>query len=413
MAQDTRSLEEIRRDAERARAGLSQTVDQLRSTVTDTASDLRQRISPDAISAEVGDYFKSRGEALLENVTNAARNNPVQAVAVGATLAYPLFKLLRAIPAPVLMVGAGLFLAGSKTGQTVTQRASDVAVDLAAQVERRAREFRADAADTASAAGEYASSTMQAAGSALHAATGAASSRAAQFRQAAASGAAELKDQADQFGKTVSSGVDELRRRATAAGEAFATETGEIADKGAGLTDAVAGSIRDAAASVRDTAASVRDSATDAAARLRSTISDTAEAGRDAAYQARDRAAEIGDHAGKSFVDAVGKNPLLVAGIGLVVGGLLASAIPRLRFERETFGKAADELKYRAGDSVARGVDSVKEAASAAFDNVARSAENEGLTPEGVAGTVTDIGQRARKVADAAASFDATSQNKH
>ena len=55
MAQDTRSLEEIRRDAERARAGLTQTVDELRSTVTETASDLRERMSPDAIKAEVSE----------------------------------------------------------------------------------------------------------------------------------------------------------------------------------------------------------------------------------------------------------------------------------------------------------------------------------------------------------------------
>jgi hypothetical protein len=414
MAQDTRSLEEIKRDTERARAGLTQTVDQLRSSVTETASDLRERISPDAIKAEVSDYFKSRGEALMENVSNAARNNPVQALAVGATLAYPMLRLVRAIPVPVLMVGAGLYLAGSKTGQALTQKASDAAVDLAGDVERRTRDFRADAADTAAAAGQYVSSTMQAAGDALHTATDAASSRADQFRQAAAAGAADLKDKADEFGKNLSTGVDDLRRRANAAGEAFATESGEIANKGAGLTDAVAGSIRDTAASIRDTAASARDRAADAASRLRSTIGDTADAGREAALKARDRAAELSDQAGKTVVEAIGKNPLLVAGIGLVIGGLIASAIPRFRLEKEWVGNAADELKSRARETLAQGVETVKEATSAAFEQAARTADNEGLSKDSVSGTVSDLGQRARKVAEAAAaSFETPSQNKH
>jgi ElaB/YqjD/DUF883 family membrane-anchored ribosome-binding protein len=42
-----------------------------------------------------------------------ARDNPLQAVAVGAALAYPALKLMRAMPAPLLLVGAGLLLSRS------------------------------------------------------------------------------------------------------------------------------------------------------------------------------------------------------------------------------------------------------------------------------------------------------------
>ena len=138
---DTRSLQQIKRETEQTRAGLTNTVEQLKTSVADTASEIRQRISPDAIKAEVSDYIKSRGEQLVNDVTSAARKNPMQAVAVGATLAYPLFRLARAIPAPVLMVGAGLFLAGSKTGQTVTQKASDIASDLSEDLLQRAHDL--------------------------------------------------------------------------------------------------------------------------------------------------------------------------------------------------------------------------------------------------------------------------------
>src|SRR3954471_5508192 len=87
------SLGELQRETEQTRAGLTQTVEQLRTSVSDTASDLRQRLSPESIKAEVSDYVRSRGERLVEDVTAAARRNTMQAVAVGASVAYPLLKL--------------------------------------------------------------------------------------------------------------------------------------------------------------------------------------------------------------------------------------------------------------------------------------------------------------------------------
>ena len=119
---DTRSLQQIKRETEQTRAGLTNTVEQLKTSVAETANDIRHRISPDAIKAEVSGYIRSRGEQLLNDVTSAARRNPMQAVAVGASVAYPLLKLARAIPFPVLMVGAGLFFAGSKTGQAAHRK---------------------------------------------------------------------------------------------------------------------------------------------------------------------------------------------------------------------------------------------------------------------------------------------------
>ncbi len=85
-------------------------------------------------------------------MVTAARNNPMQAVAVGASVAYPLLRLARAIPVPVLMVGAGLFFAGSKTGQAASQKASDLVADASGEVGRRARELGDQIQDQASAA---------------------------------------------------------------------------------------------------------------------------------------------------------------------------------------------------------------------------------------------------------------------
>ena len=140
-----RSLRELQRETEQTRAGLTQTVEQLKTSVSDTASEIRQRISPENIKAEVSGYVRSRGEKMLEDITSAARRNPMQAVAVGASLAYPLLRFARSIPMPVLMVGAGLFFAGSKTGQSLTQKASDMASDLSDEVSRRGQDLSAQA----------------------------------------------------------------------------------------------------------------------------------------------------------------------------------------------------------------------------------------------------------------------------
>jgi hypothetical protein len=87
MQSASSSLGDLKRETEQTRADLTQTVEQLRASVSDTASDIRQRLSPESIKAEVSDYVRSRGERLVEDVTIAARRNPMQAVAVGAGIA--------------------------------------------------------------------------------------------------------------------------------------------------------------------------------------------------------------------------------------------------------------------------------------------------------------------------------------
>jgi len=157
---DNRSLQDIKRETEQTRAGLTSTVEELRTSVVETASDIRERISPAAIKAEFSQYIRSRGEQLLDDVTTAARKNPMQAVAVGASVAFPLLRLARAIPMPILMLGAGVFLAGSKTGKDATQKASDVAADLTNEALRRAHDLGDQLGEQVSAAKSYSSEKL-------------------------------------------------------------------------------------------------------------------------------------------------------------------------------------------------------------------------------------------------------------
>ena len=367
---DTRSLQQIKRETEQTRAGLTNTVEQLKTSVAETTSDIRHRISPEAIRAEVSGYIKSRGEQLLNDITSAARRNPMQAVAVGASVAYPLLRLARAIPLPVLMVGAGLFFAGSKTGQTASQRASDVAADLSDDVARRARELGEQAQDTASAARTYAS------------------------------------EQFDRVSSAIAGGTDQVRGLADAAGAAVASNSQRIKDSaasaGATLSDRASGLKDDGRRLAGSAATTVQDIADGATAAARSAASTVVDTGVDAARTIRRTASDASDQAGKTIFQTIEQNPLLVAGVGLLVGGLIASALPRSGFEDDLVGDASSAAKSRAQAAASQGLDAAKATVGEVYDETARQAEAEGLTPDGIGKAAQDISQRVRRVAEAA-----------
>jgi hypothetical protein len=371
MAQtDTRSLQQIKLETEQARAGLTDTVEQLRTSVTETASDIRQRIQPDAIKAEVSDYIKSRGERLLNDVTAAARRNPMQAVAVGASVAYPLMRLARTIPVPILMMGAGLFLAGSKTGQAITQKASDVASDLSDEVNNRARDFREQIGESASTAKTYASDQLD------------------RVTTAVAGGTDQVNRAADATGAALASSSQQLHQKSSAFGEA-------VADRAADLRD---GGIRMASSA----AARVQDVASGATSAGRQAIGTAADMGLDAARAVPNKASHLIEGAGKTIFGTIQQNPLLVAGVGLLVGGLIASALPRSDIEDDLVGDASTAVKRRAQSAASQGFDTAKNAVGEVIDETTQQAETEGLTSEGIGKAAQDLGQRVRRVAESA-----------
>ena len=367
---DTRSLQQIKRETEQTRAGLTDTVEQLKISVAETAGDIRHRISPDNIKAEVSGYIKSRGEQLLNDVTSAARRNPMQAVAVGASVAYPLLRLARAIPLPVLMVGAGLFFAGSKTGQAASQKASDVAADLSNDVVRRARELGDQVQDTASAVRTYASEQFDRVSSPI------------------AGGTDQVRGVADPAGVAVGPNSQRIKDSAAAAGATFSERANSLKDDGLRLAGSAA--------------ATVQDIASDATASARSTAGAIADTGMDAARTLRNKASDASDQARKTIFQTIEQNPLLVAGVGLLFGGLIASALPRSEFEDDLVGDTSDAAKRRAQTAASQGFDAAKGAVGEVYNETARQAEAEGLTADGIGKAAQDISQRVRRVAEAA-----------
>ena len=370
MPQAVRSLQQIKCDTEQTRAGLTDTVEQLKTSVAETASDIRHRISPDAIKAEVTGYIKSRGEQLLNDISSAARRNPMQAVAVGASAAYPLLRLARAIPLPVLMVGAGLFFAGSKTGQAATQRASDAAADLSGEVKRRARDFGSELQEATSTAQSYVSDQLD------------------RISAAVAGGSDQVREATDTAGSVITSNAQKIRDGAASTGAAISERANNLKNDGLRMAGSAADSVQVMATGV-----------TAAARNMSNTARDT---GMDAVRSIGNKASDASERAGKTIFQAIEQNPLLVAGVGLLVGGLIASALPRSDFEDDLIGDASTAAKRRAQGAASQGFDVAKTAVGEVYNETVRQAESEGLTADGLGMAAQDISQRVRRVAEAA-----------
>jgi Protein of unknown function (DUF3618) len=107
---DEQSLSQLERQAEHTRANLIHTVDELHN-----------RVSPQAIKQEMKAYARDASQDLLHNLERRARENPLQTVAVAAGLAYPVWRFVANIPAPILLIGAGLALTRVEARQGVSE----------------------------------------------------------------------------------------------------------------------------------------------------------------------------------------------------------------------------------------------------------------------------------------------------
>jgi hypothetical protein len=367
---DTRSLQQLKRETEQTRANLMDTVEQLRATVSESASDIRERIRPDAIKSEVSQYFRTKAEQLLED----AKRNPMQAVAVGATVGYPLLRLARAIPLPVWMMGAGLFLAKSSTGQSLTRKATGAASDFSNSMVQRTREITDQAADAASAAKSLASEQVTRFTDAVTGAT---------------------RSTSDEAAASVAAGSEQLQQKATSFSAAASDASGNIGEQ-------VRQAANTATANVREMASDAASAGLKAVEASRNIGLQAARSVQETASNLGERAGNLGERAGKTFYETIEQNPLLVAGVGLFIGGLIASAIPRSDIEDSLIGGASNSVKRQAGRAAAGAVRTAKEVVGEGYDEAVRQAQAEGLTPDGLSEAARDAGERLRHVAEAA-----------
>jgi hypothetical protein len=157
-----------------------------------------------------------------------------------------------------------------------------------------------------------------------------------------------------------------------------------------------------ASALASNAASSVQDKVAEISSALSETVADGKQAGQKFVESARNRLADTSDRASRTVSSTIQQNPLLVAGVGLLLGGLIASVLPKLDAEDALMGEASSAVKKRAQDVAARGVEAAKGATDEIIGNVTQQAQSEGLTPDDLARGAQDLGQRSHRVAERA-----------
>jgi hypothetical protein len=163
---------------------------------------------------------------------------------------------------------------------------------------------------------------------------------------------------------------------------------------------------RDAAGSMLDRAAGAVGSAKDRVAEaVSSSSSQTAEAATASAEKASNAMSLAGESVSAiaaktkdALAETYEQNPLLIAGVGLAVGALIASSLPTTTAENRMLGDTSEKLRRRASEAAAQGLDAAKGLATDVVD----AAGQEGLSPAGLSNAADEVTQKARSVADRA-----------
>lgn len=333
-----RSVAELRRESERQRAELSQTVEALREKITETAADIRQTVSPENIKAEVSGYVAEKSRHWLETLKQQARDNPMQALAAGTAVALPVFRLAKSIPLPFLMIGAGLALTSPRVRAAVTDTVSEnLKTADGGNVIDDAREM---AEERWQSARDRAEGATEQARRAMHDAQSTVGNKLTEVGESAGQFAADVKDRAAEYGSAARNMMSEKM--------AAASET-----------------------------------ARDSFDTIRSTAGDTLNATRNSAET------------------MVRNNAVLVGGIGVAIGALIAASLPATRVERQAMGKASDAVRDSAAEAANRTFDEAKSAALAAADSAAEKISEAALGDK-VDRVAEDATEKLKTVADEA-----------
>jgi hypothetical protein len=146
----------------------------------------------------------------------------------------------------------------------------------------------------------------------------------------------------------------------------------------------------------------VQETVSSASEFVRDTGVRAAQSGQEFLDATRSRATRLGEQAVGTVRETVQQNPLLVAGVGLLIGGLIASVLPKSDIEENLAGDASSAMKRKAREAATAGFDAAKGATGEMLANVAQQAEAEGLTPDGLARGAQDVSQRIQRVAERA-----------
>ena len=280
---------------------------------------LHSRVSPQAIKNGLKGYARDTGQQFLHSMETRARENPLQTVAIAAGLAYPMWRVICNIPAPILLVGAGLAMARRNGG---------------------------------SGNGTAGNGTQG------H----------------------------DAYNAVVA--------KAGATADAVKEKAAEVVDSARSRLQSVGTQAADAAATASNSVSSAYRESIDMAATATQQAGDSLNRGKD------------------SVIELIERHPFIVGGVTFLIGGLVASALPVTRTENRVLGQSSDQLKDRALDIAAEGLDGAAVAAEEVYQATVLNVKEQGLTAEAARNAVRDVAGRVGSAVDKTAAALDTKQPK-
>jgi hypothetical protein len=321
------SIEELRAQAELSRAALAANVTELRGRVARVTS-------PANIKAEARAYVRHERESIVDKLRQRASDNPLQAAAVVAAAAYPALSLARAIPVPLMLIGAGLFLT-TRRGQDSAAAMTDKMNDAGRRVSETVSEMTESVTQTA---GKMTDSVAQTASDMTNKMT-------ARVTETVSG----LRDQAASAAGTISAGAKSMLPHAATSGDGTEAVTSRLATMAS-----------DSMHDISSRASRARSSATRFAS----------------------------------------DNAVLLAGVGVLAGALLAASFPVSNAENRVLGPGKRKVKDAARAAAAMGMDKAGAVVADAVESVGSAAAREGLDGSSLQQAVGDLTEKARAVAE-------------
>lgn len=395
MTNDTRSPEEIERDIERERAGL-----------TDTLDDLQDRFSIEHVARQFSDQFREHGGDIGRSVSEAVKRNPVALALTGVGLAW-------------LMMGDR---SGGRDRYDRDRRFGRSDYDDHYDDNRRDR-------DEVGRTGLPSRATTAPQGRKMGPQPGDPTKPYYSGRYGShdntPSWARTSDDDQEGLGKKVSnaaSGAGESVSGAASSAAGTARDAGSsVADTAKGAASAVA----NAGKSVADSAQNLASSASERASALRERLAEGTEnlteearnrviAARESAIEARDAAAVYARQGRERAVDIFEEQPLIAGALAVALGAALGAALPRSRIEDQYLGKTSDQLMDEAERIFEEEKQKLGKVAKAATDeakSIATEAKDDAAPADTAAQAVADKAKSAgQRIVDAAES-EAKKQN--
>jgi ElaB/YqjD/DUF883 family membrane-anchored ribosome-binding protein len=310
------------REAEATRHRLAQSLDEL-----------NDRLTPGQVFDEVLTYARGGSGTFARAVGNAAKENPVPSLLIGAGCLLFLSERLG-------FGGIGSYL-GSRRGSDGHSR---IAQGMSRSSERgydthsRIAEGMSSHSETKSRRPGFLSRLTGAASSTMDSATGTVRSGMQSATDTAGEQVARMSNGISQAGQAVgdtfSSAADRMSQTAREVGEQASSTAEQIRRRAEGLGD-----------TVQQYSANIGEQ-----------MAETAEA-------AKERASVAARQVKEKATSLIHEQPLVVAAIGLAIGAALAAALPKSRTEDELMGEASDAVKSAVGGMASQRFEQAKSAA--------------------------------------------------